>query len=516
MHADQIDTLRETLSPAALPVSFAPAGADPVSAAAATSISAQAASAANGLWSVWSALGKVSGTLRANATNYLGQEEVSTAALSGNGSPSAAPVTSAPPQLPAPVAMPTVHPVPPATTPEHLSVLLRDGAGASSPAGFGQSWSAHAAGIDDVIVDLGNTRSSLAGFWSGDAANGADQDLASAHSTLTTQHGRVAAVGDTAAVHSATYQTTVDNTPAPAQFTDWHQQLDSAVAANDAYPGVYTGAVLDAQAQLSAGYTQTGEAYGQYATDPVTGQPIDPTTGQPIDPLTGLPVDPTADGGDAAAGADGQDPLSSGGELLTGLLGGLVGAAGAGVGAVTQGIQQAVQMATQGVGEITKGVAQGAGPKPGSDPGDLGDLGGVGGVGDGGGSDGGGGMGGGGDGGGGLTPAAATLIGSAPSAPAAEPAAAVAAAPAAAAEGGPGMAGMPMMPMGGGGAAGTAPKASASESNRFLAPRRPNTQRVIGAAETERVAAKRNSRDQRLKGLQASQSAGETKEETAQ
>ncbi len=514
MHAGQIDALRDTLAPAALPVSFAPAGADPVSAAAATSISAKAAEAANGLWAVWSALGKVSGTLRANATNYLAQEAVSTAALSGSGSASAAPIASAPPVLPAPVAVPTVHAVPPAATPEHLSVLLRDGAGASSPAGFGQVWSAHAAGIDDVIVDLGNTRSSLADSWSGDAADGADQDLASAHSTLTTQHGRVAAVGDTAAAHSATYQTTVDNTPEPAQFADWHQQLDSAVAANDAYPGVYTGAVLDAQSQLSAGYTQTGEAYGQYATDPVTGQPIDPTTGQPIDPLTGRPIDPTADGGDAADSADGQDPLSSGGELLTGLLGGLVGAAGAGVGAVTQGIQQAVQMATQGVGEITKGIAQGAGPKPGSDPADLGDLGG---VGDGGGSDGGGGgIGGGGDGGGGLTPAAATLIGSAPSAPAAEPAAAVSAGPAAAAaEGGPGMGGMPMMPMGGGGVGGAGPKASASESNRFLPPRRPNTQRVIGAAETERVAAKRNSRDQRLKGLQAAQGAGETKEETA-
>lgn len=505
-HADKIDELRERLAPAALPVGFAPAGADAVSAAAATSISAQAAEAANGLWSVWSALGKISGGLRASAANYSTQEAVSTSALNGAGGGGPAGSVGAPPVMPPPVAVPQVHAGPGPATPEQVSQQLRDGAGASSPSDFGQAWSSHAAGIDDVIVDLGGARAGLADAWSGPAAQGADADLGAAHTDLTTQHGRVSQVGDTAAAHSAVYSTTVDSTPEPAQFADWHQQLNSAVAANEQYPGVYTGEVMAAQQQLADGYTQTGTAYGQYATDPTTGQPIDPATGLPIDPATGLPVD----GGDSADSADGQDPMSSGGELLTGLLGGLVGAVGGGVGAVTQGVQQAVQMASQGVGELTKGIAKGSEPSPGDVSGDaagLGDLGGAGGgVG--------GGEGGGGESGGGMVPAAATMTGSAPTAPP-TPAVSVSSrgAPPAAGEGGGGIGGMPMMPMGagaGGGPGGAKPSAR-GEAKRLLPPERPNTARVIGVTDTERVASKRDQREQRLAMAKA---AGEKKEET--
>lgn len=508
-HADKIDELRERLAPSSLPVGFAPAGADAVSAAAASSISAQAAEAANGLWAVWSALGKVSGGLRANATNYSTQEGVSAAALSGAGPGGPAGSVGAPPVIAPPVAVPQVHAGPGPATPEQVSQQLRDGAGASSPSDFGQAWSSHAAGIDDVIVDLGSTRAGLADAWSGPAAEGADADLGAAHTDLTTQHGRVAQVGDTAAAHSAVYSTTVDNTPEPAQFADWHQQLNAAIAANEQYPGVYTGEVMAAQQQLADGYTQTGTAYGQYATDPATGQPIDPATGLPIDPMTGLP----ADAGDGADSADGQDPLSSGGELLTGLLGGLVGAMGAGVGAVTQGVQQAVQMASQGVSELTKGIAKGAEPSLGDVGGDaagLGDLGGVGG------GAGGGGEGGGGESGGGMIPAAATMTGSAPTAPPA-PVVSVSSrgAPAAApAEGGGGMGGMPMMPMGGAaaGGPGAAKRSAPGEAKRLLPPERPNTARVIGVTDTERVASKREQREQRLALAKA---AGEKKEETS-
>lgn len=489
-HADRIDELRDRLAPASLPVGFAPAGADAVSAVAASSISAEAAAAANGLWSVWSTLGKISGSLRASAVNYSTQEQVSSAALSGSGVGGRARSVGTPEVVPPPVAVPQVFEAPGPANPEEVSQQLRDGAGASSPSEFGRAWIDHAGAVDDVIVDLGSIRATLAGCWSGPAAQGADADLGAATSDLTTQHGRVAAVGGAATAHSGVYSTTVTNTPTPVQFADWNHQLNSAVAADSQYPGVYTGAVLSAQQQLSDGYTQTGAAYGRYATDPSTGQLIDAATGLPIDPATGLPTDP--DDGDAA---DGEDPLSLAAPMLTGLLGGLVGAAGAGVGAATQGIQQAVQMATQGVGQLAKGIAKGAEPSPGEGPGDAGGLGDPGG----GGADGGGG---GGESGGAMLPAAATTTGSAPTAPP-EPSVAASSrgVSPAAAEGGTGIGGMPMMPMGGAGAAGrggVAKASAAGQAKRLLPPQRPNTARVIGVAETERVAAKREQREQRL------------------
>lgn len=502
-HADRIDELRDRLAPASLPVGFAPAGADAVSAVAASSISAEAAAAANGLWSVWSALGKISGGLRAAAANYSTQEQVSSAALSGSGGGGPAGSVGAPQVVPPPVAVPQVFDAPGPATPEQVSQQLRDGAGASSPSEFGQAWTNHAGAVDDVIVDLGNIRAGLAGCWSGPAAQGADADLGAANSDLTTQHGRVAAVGGAATAHSGVYSTTVTNTPTPVQFADWNHQLNSAVAADSQYPGVYTDAVLSAQQQLSDGYAQTGAAYGQYATDPSTGQLIDPATGLPIDPATGLPVGPD----DRADTADGEDPLSSAAPMLTGLLGGLVGAAGAGVGAATQGIQQAVQMATQGVGQLAKGIAKGVERSPdewAGDAGGLGDPGGGGAVSGGGG----------GEAGGGMLPAAATTTGSAPTAPP-EPSVAASSrgVSPAAAEGRAGMGAMPMMPMGGGaaGRGGAAKASAAGQAKRLLPPERPNTARVIGVAETERVAAKREQREQRLATAKA---AREQQEET--
>ncbi len=287
-HAATIDELRDRLAPSALPVGFRPAGRDAVSAAAATNISAKAAEAANGLWAVWAALGRIAGELRANATNYQSQEDVSAAALSGAGGGGLAGSVGSDDVVPPPPVVPHVYAEPGGVTPEQLSQLLRAGAGASSPSDFGQAWSAHAAGIDTVIGDLGGARSALAGSWSGPAGRAADAALAAAHSDLMSQHGRVASVGDTAIAHSGVYRTTVGNTPEPAQFADWNQQLDSAVAADSQYPGVYTDAVLAAQQQLNDGYVQTADAYGQYAVDPSTGQLIDAATGLPIDPATGL------------------------------------------------------------------------------------------------------------------------------------------------------------------------------------------------------------------------------------
>lgn len=501
-HADKIDELRDKLAPSALPMGFEPAGADAVSAAAATNISAQAAEAANGLWSVWTALGRISGGLRANATNYRSQEELSAAALAGSGSATRVPSVSPVDVVAPPPAVPHVYTSPSAVTPEQLSQLLRSGSGESSPTDFGQAWRTHAAGVDDVIVDLGSTRAALSGSWSGPAAHGADSDLGAAHSDLMSQHDRVAEVGETASAHAGVYRTTVGSTPTPAQFADWHQQLDSAVSADSQYPGVYTSAVLAAQQQLNDGYTQTGSAYGQYAVDPTTGQLIDPASGLPIDPATGLPI---ADDADDDA-SDGQKTLEMGAQMLTGLLGGVMGAAGGAVSAATQGMQQLAQMATRGVGELAKSVTQGdqSGPDGlGEGSGGMGEFGGGSGGGSGGGE------------GGAMTPAAATITGSAPQAPNAATTTAPAAVPRAAPpEGGAGMAGMPMMPMGGaGGAGGGAKAAPGSSAKRFVPPERPNTARVIGATDTERVAAKRDRRQQQLLAAKA---AGEGKEDASE
>jgi hypothetical protein len=65
---------------------------------------------------------------------------------------------------------------------------------------------------------------------------------------------------------------------------------------------------------------------------------------------------------------------------------------------------------------------------------------------------------------------------------------------------------MPMMPIGGGGFGGRggAAKASAAgQAKRLLPPGRPNTARVIGVAETERIAAKREQREQQLASAKA-------------
>lgn len=489
-HAEQIDGIRQAISPGALPVGFTPAGADIVSAVAATRISARAAEVANGLWSVWSTLGRVAAVLRASARNYQAQEGASSAALSGaavGGGP--APV-AAPDVVAVPAAVPHVYTAPATGSPEQLATLLRSGAGASSPSRFGHAWSKHAAGLDGAIADLGNIRASLSASWSGPAAAGADHALGSAHNALVTHHGRVAGVGGVAVAHAGDYETVIapdGGVPHPAEFADWNQQLDNAVAANNAYPGVYTGMVVDSQQQLNNGYTQAGSAYGRYSIDPTTGQMIDTATGEPVDPATGEPL-----GDSAEDGQDGEEMLSMGPEMLTGLLGGAVGAVGGALSALSQGGQQLATMATQAVGQLAKGIKHEGEPGEGGLEG--GELGGM--------SEGGG-------GGGETVPAAAApTVGAVLAAP--SPAAPAPPAPAIGAAGGrgggSGFEGMPpMMPMGGGAGMGRGgPQGSSgAQSKRFVPPERPNTQRVIGQTETERIAAKRERREQRMAAAKA-------------
>lgn len=452
-HAEQIDGIRQAISPGALPVGFTPAGADIVSAVAATRISARAAEVANGLWSVWSTLGRVAAVLRASARNYQAQEGASSAALSGaavGGGP--APV-AAPDVVAVPAAVPHVYTAPATGSPEQLATLLRSGAGASSPSRFGHA-------------------------------------LGSAHNALVTHHGRVAGVGGVAVAHAGDYETVIapdGGVPHPAEFADWNQQLDNAVAANNAYPGVYTGMVVDSQQQLNNGYTQAGSAYGRYSIDPTTGQMIDTATGEPVDPATGEPL-----GDSAEDGQDGEEMLSMGPEMLTGLLGGAVGAVGGALSALSQGGQQLATMATQAVGQLAKGIKHEGEPGEGGLEG--GELGGM--------SEGGG-------GGGETVPAAAApTVGAVLAAP--SPAAPAPPAPAIGAAGGrgggSGFEGMPpMMPMGGGAGMGRGgPQGSSgAQSKRFVPPERPNTQRVIGETETERIAAKRERREQRMAAAKA-------------
>jgi hypothetical protein len=518
--ADRIDELRERIAPAALPVGFTPAGQDAVSAGSASGISAGAAAAAGRLWALWSTLGRVADVLRANAANYGTQEAASAASLSGAGGGGRVDSAAAPVTVTPPVALAHVYTGPGGVTPEQLSALLRSGAGAGSPADFADRWNAHAAAVDAVAGELGGVRAAVAAGWSGPAAQGADEDLGAAHTELLTHHERVAAVGQNAAAHEAVYRTVVQATPEPSQFAAWHQQLESALAADAQYPGVYTSAVLAAQQQLNDGYARTGQAYGRYATDPSTGQALDPVTGQPVDPVTGAPIDAAAGAADtlgADGDAAGQDPLlESGGQLLTGLLSGVVGGVGAAAGVASAGVAQVLQMATQGASALAKSLGDAGGAddlslaglgaqSPGPD--DLG-FGGGGGVPGLGGFEGGGAGMGGGSGSGMMMPAAATVTGPAPTAPHPVPGARLTVSPGAGGGGGvgAGMAGgMPMMPMmGGAGAAGArAGAADDAQGTRFVPPDRPNTARVVGATDTDRVEAKRDRRDLRLAAVKA-------------
>lgn len=499
--AARIDGVRAAVHPGALPVGFAPAGADPVSAATANRISAQAAQLVTGLWSTWTQLGVIAEKVRANAAGYERQDQEGAALLGG-----AAAVAGGLPVVPAAVlpevagpAVPHVYTATAAATPEQLAAALRSGAGAQSPEAFGQRWSAHAAQLDAAAGDLASVKGGLGSVWAGGAHDGADRTVGVVQADLVTHSGGASQMGRWAATHADDYRRAVDpdsGVPHPDKFAAWHQDLDNAVAADSQYPGVYTAAVVNAQEQLGQGYSQAGQAYGQYAIDPVTGEAIDPVTGEPVDPVTGEPLaDSAADDGEGGP-ADGQELLSAGAGVLTGLLSGAVGAVGAAVGAIASGGQQLTQMASQGVGQLAKGIGQ-------PDEPDLGlpDIPGGGDFGGGGGDFGGG------SGGGGATAPAAVLgpsVGSAsapPGASAAPSPAGLAGGPRPAGAGLGGLgSGMPFMPMGGaaGGGGGSSKPEASPDGKKFVAPQRANTQKVIGEASTERLAAKRDRRQQRM------------------
>jgi hypothetical protein len=490
-HAARVESIRAAIHPGSLPVSFAPAGADGASASIATRISAEAAAAVNGLWGVWSELGKIADTLRANAHGYQSRDDANRSLLSGgSGAAQAAP----PPALtaPAPVAEPVVYVGPPSATPEEISSLIRSGAGESSPEEFGQRWSAHAAVIDSAVTDLAGVRGGLGSSWRGDAHDHAASAISAAETALSAQHGKVSKVGSSGSTHAVDYKRTVDGIPHPSKFAGWWQDYDSAAAAEAQQPGQHVDAVVAAQQQLNNGWTQTTEAYTPYAVDPQTGDLIDPSTGQPI-PGT---ADLAAALGDGEEDADGEgidDSMTSqAGQMLTGLLGGAVGAATGAVGALTQPVQQGVQAATQAFSQVAKGMGQqenglGSADLEGLSDTDFGGSGGSGGGGSGGGGE-------------GTSPAAFTGggVGTASAPPPATGQGALrAVAVPASTSGGMGMGGMGAPMMGGGGAGGAAAggaKATA-DGKKLLAPRQANTQRVIGETSTARISDKKAARE---------------------
>ena len=505
--ADRFERVRAAVDPSNMPASFAAPGLDPVSVAVANRLAAKAAETVAQLQGTCAALDAAAQRLRGSAQGYDETESSSTAALSGgtglgsslgSGPPVSTP--SAPSAAPGPVAAAA-----PAGTPEQLSAALHGGAGAQSVREFAQQWSTFASALRAAAEDAAGARGAVGQEWDGQAHDAADAVLLSVHEQLEQQAGSAAKLSTWADTHATSFEDAVTpgtGVPQPQQFSAWHQNLENAVAADAQFPGVYTPAVVAAQEELGQGYAQTGQAYGQYAVDPVTGELIDPATGLPIDPATGLPV---ADASEDAAGVgegEAEEMLSTGAELLTGLLGGAVGAVGGVVGGITQAGQQAGQMAAQTVGQLAKAAA---------DPG-LGDLDDLAGseFGDLSGSD----FGGyGGGGGGGVQPS-----GGAPGPGVASTGAPAAPGPAATpsmgpsgvrpAESGAGMRGMggmgmPMMPMGAmGGAAGAQPSQpnpdASPDGKKLVAPKRPNTARVIGESDAQRVESKRQRREQRM------------------
>jgi len=511
--AARLEQLRDAVNPAKLPTGFSPAGQDPVSVSVANRIAGKATEAVSALWSTWASLDSAVRKLHGSAAGYENTEESSAAALRGSSSSAGAPAV---PQagggaVPAVSSVPQMSTPAPVATPEELAAALRSGAGTAEMDRFAQSWSSYAETVGQAAADAEATRAALEAGWDGDAHTGADTTLLNVSSDLS-QHVRTASrLSSWTSTHAGNYRNAVhpeSGVPDPAQFAQWRQNLDSAVAADAQFPGVYTPAVIAAQEQLGQGYAQTATAYGEYAVDPVTGELIDPATGLPVDPATGLPVsEDVADVGEEAEEmAPGEEMLSSGGQLLTAMLGGAVGAVGGLVGGLSQAGQQLGQMATQGVGQLAKAAADSQVP-------DIGDV-------DLSGSDFGGGFGGGSGGGGGGTVPASGVPGPGVSAAGAPPPPAPTAAgvgpsgirTGADGAGMRGMGGMPMMPMGapmGAMGAQSPTKAEPSaESKKLTTPSKPNAARVIGETSTERLGAKRERREQRMK---QSKEAGETK-----
>ncbi|ART74386.1 hypothetical protein BTO20_37850 (plasmid) [Mycobacterium dioxanotrophicus] len=522
-HAARIDSIRAAVSPAALPVAFVPAGSDPASVVAANSISAQAAETVNALWSAWRQLGETADKLRASATGYQSQDQTAQANLSKvDGAWSS---TAARPSIPAvqaaPVAVPTVYTASPVASPEALSAALHSGPGATSPETFAAAWSDHAGAVETAAADLHSLKGNLGSTWSGSAHDGADRTVSGVHSDLVSHGESVTKVSGWASTHAADFRTAVDpsaGVPHPVKFTAWNANLDNAVAAESQHPGVYTAAVLQAQSDLSQGYTQAGTAYGQYAIDPVTGQAVDPLTGKPVDPATGQPLgDDVADAASDDQGAsDPEQMLSMGGQLLTGILGGAVGAVGAAIGAVAQAGQQGVQMATSSLGQLAKSATSANTPDLSTPDLSSSDFGG-----------GGGNFGGGGGGGEATEPAAAMgpSMGTAAAPPGASPPPPTGPSVRATSDAGPGSRGMggmgaPYMPMGGGamspsGLGGGSKSEASPNGKKLVAPSRANSERVIGQIENDRMASKTERRNQKMEESRRAKAA-ETKIDSKQ
>lgn len=506
--ADRLERVRDAVNPSGLPSSFAPAGLDPVSVLVSNRLAVKASETVTQLWSTYTKLDAAVTRLRGSAHGYDQTEGESTSALSGGGGGVGGAIgadVAGPSAVPTPAVTPATSVTPaPAATPEQLSAALHGGAGAQPVRDFAQQWKSFASGLRSATDEAMAVRGAVGSSWEGPAHDAADAEFASVRGDLEQQMGSAEKLGTWADTHATSFEDAARpgaGVPEPPKFSQWHQNLENAVAADAQFPGVYTPAVIAAQEELGQGYTQTGQAYGQYAVDPVTGELFDPATGLPIDPATGLPIaDDLADEGEALGeGQDPQEMLSSGAQLLTGLLGGVVGGLGGMLGSVAQADQQAGQMAAQTVGQLAKGMSEPSVPNLDGLASDLGGLG----AGD---------FGGGGGGGGGTQPSGGVSgpgVSTAGSPPPPAASATGSAGPSGIRSGEPGMrgmgmGGMPMMPMGGmGGGAGAGPASptnpdASPDGKKLVQPNRPNTARVIGETSAERVESKRQRREQRM------------------
>lgn len=492
--ASEIDQVRASIHPGSVPVGFQPCGGDAASAASATMVSLKAAAELNALWKTWSELGKLADDLRSNARGYSSTEQGNTSLLSGGGGGSGPVSQASTPQV-APVAMPLTF-TGSGGSPEQISALIHNGgSGLQGPQQFGQQWEQHAAAVQAASGTMHSLRARMAGFWDGPAHDGASQTMGTLGRDLAKRGGRFSDVGGAAHTTAMDWKTATDDgtgVPHPSKFEAGHKKYDQAVAANNAYPGVYAGDVAKAQEEIANLYLQTGDAYSKYSIDPLTGEPID------------LDAAGDADGKDLGGAGDlMKDPstMSTGTQILSSLLGGVLGGVGGAMGAVTQGAQQVGQMASQGAEQIAKAVQKGG---ESSDM-ELPDLG----AGDG--SFGGGGAGGGADGGGGTT--AASMGAPVAAAGAAQRSLSpsgsgtkVGSTGGAGHGAGMGMGGVPMGgPMAGGGAGGGAQsKTGATGAGKKLVPeQRANTQKVIGEASADRLRGRRARAQETMDALRA-------------
>lgn len=500
--AAEVDQVRAAIHPGSVPVAFPPCGADTASCASATAVSARAAVELNGLWKTWAELGKLADALRGNARAYDSKEQDNTALLSGGSGGSGTYRTADVPQVPT-VVTPQVF-TGSGGSPEQVSALLHDGgSGTQGPQAFGQQWEQHGAALHAASSSVNSLRARMAGFWDGPAHDNASETMGSLGRDLARRGGRFSEVGGAAHTSAMDWKTATGDeggVPHPSKFEAGHQKYNQAVAANNAYPGVYAGDVAAAQQEIANLYLQTSEAYGKYAIDPLTGEPIALDGGSQED---GETLD--------AAGDLTKDPsmMSTGTQLLSSLLGPIMGGVGGAVGAVTQGAQQVGQMASQGLQQVSKAVEKGSE----SADLDLPDLGAAdGSFGGGGGGDAG--------GGGGTSPAGVlgapvAAAGAAQSPPRFGSALTTSVGPGSVREGFSGM-GAPMGPMGPmGGAAGAGAgqtKTGASGDGKKLVPeQRANTQKVIGEASADRLRARRTGAREKMEALRTGEDGKDAK-----